>query len=83
MGFDELLLLGDFIPLDFDYEKKYYLWDDWDKCGDLVSKNKDLFVYTVISEDGKLWIVEGNSLFNRMGYLFSNKYIAINEPIEY
>lgn len=84
MEFEELISKGDFIPYHIYSEGIIeYMWDDWDKCSELVKNNKGLYIYTIISEENKLWVVEGKQLFNRIGYLFSKKYVKIKNNIEY
>lgn len=82
MNYEDLILKGDFIPTD-DKLNTNYLWDDYQKCNELIKENENLSVYTVIDEDDKLWILEGFHLVNRVGYLFSRKHVELEGDVEY
>lgn len=75
--YEELLAAGDFIVNQYGNE----FWDNWDECQKLIEESKEkLYVYTVIDGEGNsCWIVEGKHWANRLGYLFSKKYVPIED----
>ncbi len=84
MTFKDLISSGEFIPFYANSDDdKIYLWDDWDKCNELIRKEPNLHIYTIISENERLWVIEGVWRVNRMGYLFSRKYVKIKGDVEY
>ena len=83
MSFEELIKKGDFLPYEQSDEYTEYLWTDFDKCNELIEKEKDLFIYTVVHEGTSMWVTEGFWRINRVGYLFSRKHVSIEGDIEY
>lgn len=83
MDFEEFIKAGDFIPYHRDGEYIEYLWTDFDECGELIKNNKGIYIYTVVNEGMSMWVLDGIWRVNRMGYLFSKKYVKIREDIEY
>ena len=83
MTFDEFNALAKLIPNYQSDDYTYYLWDNREEYNEMLKRNDSLIVYTVIDAENRLWIHNGIRIANRIGYLFAENFVEINEGVEY
>lgn len=84
MVYKEFIRLAKPIPSYESDSYTEYLWDNAIKYRKMIDDNADKYhVYTVIDDENKLWVVNGIRIVNRMGYIFTENYVEINEGIQF
>lgn len=80
MSYDEFIKLAKPTPYENYGTYVDYIWDEKDKYSEMINSEK-YHVYTVIDDSCKCFVVEGIRFANRVGYIFTENYVEVNEGI--
>lgn len=56
-----------------------YIWDDYSKLREYMETNKNVYIYTIITELNKDYLLTGKWHINRLGYILTNNYIELED----